>query len=258
MKRLDESAPSGSDVALPFPPTLWTVVVEAKHDDPERARKALGELCVHYRGAILGYFLLKSHHRQNAEDLTGDFILRMLDPKHLACFDSDSCPRFRHYLITALKRFFIDGLDKQNAKKRGDGQLTESYEDLCQSGADFPLDDARLNRAVDLGITQLIHNQVMAVLEKKAADPDRFRVLRDFVPFEQTNETYEQAARRLGLSVAALRKAIFDLRKNYAQQFRVAVAPIVRNVRNDVDDEASHLLDLLPEAVALERREGSG
>ena len=40
-------------------------------------------------------------------------------------------------------------------------------------------------------------------------------------------------------------------------QFRAAVATIVRNLRTEVDDEASELLDLLPEAVALEKWERS-
>jgi len=43
----------------------------------------------------------------------------------------------------------------------------------------------------------------------------------------------------------------------FRMQFRAAVATIVRNLRTEVDDEAGELLDLLPEAVALEKWERS-
>jgi hypothetical protein len=56
----------------------------------------------------------------------------------------------------------------------------------------------------------------------------------------------------LNLSPAAVRQALFDLRRNYVLQFRAAIAPTVRNLLGEVDSEASELLDLLPEAIALE------
>ena len=98
----------------------------------------------------------------------------------------------------------------------------------------------------------------MAALAESATDPRRFEVLRGFVPFEHGADTYEQAAAQLQLPVPALRKAVFDLRKNYVQQFRAAVALTVGDPRPEVDAEASELLDLLPEAVALDRQGRSG
>jgi len=231
------------------------MVLEAKQADPERAQKALGELCVHYREAILDYFRLKCRHHQDTQDLASAFVAHLLERRRLGSFDRESCPQFRAYLSVSLKNFFGDWLDKRNAMKRGDGTPDESLENLREAGVELRSDDVQLHRAVDLGIARLVHQRVMAALETKATDPHRFMVLREFVPFEHGSETYEEAARNLGLSTEAMRKAVFDLRRSYVRSFRAEVAPTVRNVRREVDDETSILLELLPEAVVLESRQ---
>jgi DNA-directed RNA polymerase specialized sigma24 family protein len=251
MKHSEETTDSGSAGPVRFPATLWTIVLEARNAAPERAQEALGELCVHYREAILGYFRLKCRHQQDAEDLTSGFIAHLLERRRLGSFEPGSCPRFRAYLSVALRNFFGDWLDKRNAGKRGDGKPDESIELRLESGREGSADDPQLKRAVDLGIARTVHERVMAALKEKASDPRRFEVLREFIPFEHGKETHEQAAQRLELSSLALRQAILRLRRDYVQQFRAALAPSVRNVRRELEDETSELLKLLPEAVAL-------
>jgi DNA-directed RNA polymerase specialized sigma24 family protein len=256
MKSADETSGSIDAGPVQFPLTLWTIVLEANQAEPERAQEALGELCVHYRDAILGYFRLKCQHHQDAEDLAGAFIAHLLERKRLDSFKRSSCSRFRSYLSVALKNFFADWIEKRNAAKRGAGKPEESIEVLREAGIESSADDPQLKRAVDLGIARAIHQQAMSALAKKASDHRRFEILRNFIPYEHGAETYALAAKQLNLSPPAFRKAVFDLRKNYVQQFRAAVAPTVRNARGEVDDEARELLDLLPEAIALESCDG--
>ncbi len=253
MSSPDQTTNSPGGGPVQFPATLWTVVIEAKDGEPERAQNAIGQLCVHYREAMLGYFRLKCRHQQDAEDLTGEFIEHLLERSNLGSFDRQDCPRFRAYLSVALRNFFGDWLKKRGAAKRGDGSPDASVDLLSQHGFEFPVDDSQLKRAVDLGFARLVHQRVMAALGKKAPELKRFAVLREFIPFEHGSDSCEQAGRQLGLSAGAFRKAVFDQRKSYVQLFRAEVAATVRSVRRDVDDEASELLDLLPEAVALER-----
>ena len=250
MKRDTTTALDGSPVR--FPPTLWTIVLDAKQAETERAESALGELCVYYREAILNYFRLKCRHHHDAEDLCGAFVEHLLKRKRLGSFERESCPRFRAYLSVALRNFYLDWIEQQKAAKRGSGKPDESVEALSEAGFESADEDRQLKQAVDLGIARTIHRGVMEALERQATDARRFEVLRSFIPFEQGAETYEQAARQLNLSPSGLRKAVFDLRRHYVLQFRAAVAPTVRNVRTEVDGEAGELLDLLPEAIALE------
>jgi hypothetical protein len=163
-------------------------------------------------------------------------------------------PAFSRLPECGPKKLFADWIEKQQADKRGGGRPEESLELLREAGIESPDDNPQLQKAVDLGIVRAIHRRVMETLANNASDRRRFDTLRPFVPYEQSTDTYEGAARQLKLSPSALRKAVFDLRKAYVVQFRAAVAPTVRNIRTEVDDEASELLDLLPEAIAMENR----
>ncbi|PWU10148.1 MAG: hypothetical protein C5B50_26025 [Verrucomicrobia bacterium] len=256
MRRPDETTRCGAGL-VEFPVTLWSVVLEAKSAEPERARRAIGELCAHYREAIVAYFQVKCRHWQDGEDLAGDFIAHLLERNQLASFDPQGCPRFRLYLSAALKHFFYDWVRKRAAAKRGDGTPDESFERLREGGIEFPCDDAQLNRAVDLAFARSVHQRVMAALKAKMPDPQRFAALSDFIPFEQGEDTSQEAAKRIGLSAAAFRKAVFDQRRNYVQFFRAEVASTVGGAQKEAEDEASQLLDLLPEAVAVETRPGT-
>jgi len=250
MKKTTTSASDGKPVQ--FPPTLWTIVLEANQAETQRAELALGELCVYYREAIHSYFRLKCRHPQDAEDLSGAFFEHLLKRKRLGSFQREACPRFRAYLSVALRNFFADWIEQKRAEKRGSGQPDESLDVLREAGFETADEDRQLKQAVDLGIARTLHRQVMEALQNQAADRHRFDILRSFIPYEQGVETYEQAAKQLNITVPTLRKAVFDLRRNYVLQFRLAVAPTVRNVRTEVDSEAGELLDLLPEAISLE------
>src|SRR4030095_974949 len=117
-----------------FPPTLWTMVLDAKKADTQRAELALGELCVYYWESIRSYFQLKCRHAQDAEDLASAFVEHLLKRKRLGSLAREYCPRLRAYLSIALRNFFSDWIDQQRAAKRGSGQPEESVEVLREAG----------------------------------------------------------------------------------------------------------------------------
>lgn len=256
MKNPNESTAGGSG-PIEFPPTLWTVVLQAKQADPEQAQEAMGKLCVHYQEAIRSYFRLKCRHPQDAEDLEGAFMVHLLERSRLGSFEREKCTRFRAFLSTVLKNFFLDWLEKRKAAKRGDGLPEDSIEALREFGVDFPNEDARFTHEIDLEFTRLVHRRVMSRLEANAKDAERFDALRDFLPFEHGEATYERLASRLQKTVGNLRKIVCSLRRDYASQFRAEVAPTVSNIGAELNDESSLLLDLVTEAVVLESQENS-
>src|SRR2546428_12011285 len=62
-----------------FPPTRWTLVLEASEGEEGKAQQAIAELCEHYRSAIQGYFRMKCRDPHAAEDLAGAFVLHLLE-----------------------------------------------------------------------------------------------------------------------------------------------------------------------------------
>ena len=137
------------------------------------------------------------------------------------------------------------------ADKRGGGQVHESLDRLWNDPeadvqADLPVADLVLDQQAALAF----HDRAIGRLEAQSATPiqrQRLVTLCPLLVFDADAETKGQLARSLGLSPVAFRQAIFRLRDDYYNAFRLEVAPTVR--REDIDDEMRHLVVLLPKVV---------
>ena len=81
-------------------------------------RADLGDLCAHYREAIVEWFLHRGLRRPDAEDLAGDFIHRWLVGNPLARYMPGPCP-FRAFLSRCLSNFLREHVARQQALRRG-------------------------------------------------------------------------------------------------------------------------------------------
>ena len=95
---------------ITFPTTHWSVVLAAKWDDT-KARAALRELCESYHEPILRYVervvrtdSTSRYGGRNAEDLTHDFLVRLLEGKIFEQLQR-RVGRFRVYLLGAVRHF---------------------------------------------------------------------------------------------------------------------------------------------------------
>ena len=68
---------------------------------------AMNRFIVGYWRPIYCFVRAKGHHHQAAEDLTQEFLLKVLDRDWLSKANA-SRGRFRSYLLTILKRFLAD------------------------------------------------------------------------------------------------------------------------------------------------------
>ena len=66
-----------------FPTTRWTLVVAA--GDPQRkdARSALVSLCENYWYPLYAYLRRRGHAPDQAQDLTQEFFMRVLEGRYL-------------------------------------------------------------------------------------------------------------------------------------------------------------------------------
>ena len=215
------------------------------------AQEALARLMVVYYQAIVGYFRVKSGPAM-AEDLAHDFQVRLLKNPFLTGYKPQPSIRFRNYLATVLRRFWLDEIKFSQAGKRGGGQVHESLDRLWEDPeADVPTDSPVADLVLDQQAALAFHGRATARLEAQYTTPiqrQRLATLRPLLVFDADAETKGQLARSLGLSPVAFRLAIFRLRDDYYNAFRLEVAQTVR--REDIDDEMRHLLVLLPKAVS--------
>src|SRR5215208_6485991 len=105
-----------------FPTTRWTLVVAA--GDPQRteARSALAVLCEAYWYPLYAYVRRRGYPADQAQDLTQEFFVRVLDGRYLDRADADK-GRFRAFILTSLKFFLADEADRHRAQKRGGGNV---------------------------------------------------------------------------------------------------------------------------------------
>ena len=105
-----------------FPTTRWTLVVEAGAPDRKEARSALVFLCEGYWYPLYAFLRRRGYPADQAQDLTQDFLMRVLEGRYLDRADPEK-GRFRAFLLTSLKFFVADEGDRHRANKRGGGAV---------------------------------------------------------------------------------------------------------------------------------------
>ena len=105
-----------------FPTTRWTLVVAAGDPARKESRAALTSLCENYWYPLYAYARRRGHSSDEAQDLTQEFFLRILEGRYLDRVDREK-GRFRSFLLTSLKFFLADEGDRRGAQKRGGAAL---------------------------------------------------------------------------------------------------------------------------------------
>src|SRR2546430_15380981 len=110
-----------------FQTTHWSVVLAAGQSDSPRRTEALETLCRAYWYPLYAYVRQRGHGPEDAQDLTQEFLARLLEKNWLADLDPHK-GRFRSFLLTALNRFLINEYDRGQAAKRGGGKALLSLD----------------------------------------------------------------------------------------------------------------------------------
>ena len=113
-----------------FVTTRWSVILSCTDSGPgeDKAREALAELCRTYWRPIFAFICRRGYSVPDAQDLTQDFFLMVLEGNLLKRADP-SRGRFRSLLLKALQNFLIDNAAKKHARKRGGNVQFVSWDD---------------------------------------------------------------------------------------------------------------------------------
>jgi RNA polymerase sigma factor (sigma-70 family) len=232
-----------------FPTTRWTLVVAAGDPQRKEAHSALVSLCQGYWYPLYAYVRRRGYSADQAQDLTQEFFVRVLDGRYLDRADPEK-GRFRAFILTSLKFFLADEADRNRAQKRGGGNVlsleVSSGEERYQR--DPPHNETPeqiFERRWALSLLDGVIDKLRAefVLHGRA---DHFDRLKGFL-LDQGDTPYAALAREMGTSEGALKVAIHRLRKRYRDLFRQEIAETVADPA-DVDSELRFL------AAALTRK----
>ena len=230
-----------------FATTHWSVVLAAGHPDSLQATDALEKLCRTYWYPLYVFLRRQGHSAEDAQDLVQGFFLHLLRGDILQTAEPGR-GRFRSFLLGTLKHFLSDEKDKAEAQKRGGGQQFISW-DLAGAESRFrqePADESSPDRLFERRWAMTLLEQALDHLRAECASDARselFEQLQGFVTGEKGPVSYAEAAASLGLSLSAVKSAIFRLRRRYHELVRDEVGHTVAEPA-EVEEELRYMLDV--------------
>ena len=228
-----------------FATTHWSIVVSAGGVRSPEASRSLAILCENYWFPLYAFVRRAGHSAEDAQDLTQEFFVRLLDKHFLAMADSKK-GRFRTFLITAVKRFLANEYDRVRAKKRGGGQRIVSLEGLEVRYCQEPADTLTPERIFERQWALTLLDQVLARLQTEMAAEGK-AALFDALKGHLTGSHlagYATTAARLGMTEGAVKVAAHRLRQRYRELLREEIAQTVASP-DEVEEEIRYLFACL-------------
>ena len=229
-----------------FPVTRWSLVVAAGDPQRKEARSALVSLCEHYWYPLYAYLRRRGYPSYEAQDLTQDFFVRVLEGRYLDRADPEK-GRFRSFILTSLKFFVADDADRRRAGKRGGGMVAplefSSGEERYQRE---PAHDETPERIFERRWALSLIDRVVEKLREEYVNhgrPEHFERLKVFL-LAQSDAPYAELAQEMNTSEGALKVAIHRLRKRYRELFRQEIADTVADPA-EVESELRYLAAVL-------------
>jgi RNA polymerase sigma factor (sigma-70 family) len=233
-----------------FNTTRWSVVLACTDSGIEsvKAHDALGELCRTYWRPIFAYICRRGYSTQDAEDLTQDFFMNVLQGPLLQRADPER-GRFRSLLLKALQDFLGHATEKRQTHKRGGGMKFVSWDDwMAEAPSQLSISAQALNswspeQLFDLRWAATVVEQALQRLREECESKRRLRLfeaLSLYLATERADVSYHNLATTLGINESAVRKQLHNLRRRYRWLVCDEVAQTVEDP-SDVEDEIRHL-----------------
>src|SRR5438552_9164272 len=216
--------------------------------DQQKAAEALATLCRRYWHPIFSYVCRRGYSNEDAQDVTQDFFLVILEANWLRQADRGR-GRFRSLLLKSLQNVLHNAADKNRTVKRGgsvqfvswDAWMREAPSQLSISAR--ALDALAPERLVDLRWAATVVEQALRRLREECEGKGRLRLfeaLRDHLAAEHGDISYTDLGAALGVAETVVKKQLYNLRQRYRSLLREEVSHTVEKPA-DVDDEIRHL-----------------
>jgi RNA polymerase sigma-70 factor (ECF subfamily) len=234
-----------------FSTTRWSVILSCaadKDSQTDKTRKALEELCRIYWRPIFAFICRHGHPVSDAQDLTQDFFVMVLEGNLLNLADP-ARGRFRSLLLEALRRFLKDASVSRRAQKRGGKIQFVSWDDWmaeAPSRLSIPfqqLDHWPPERIYDVRWAATVVERALRQLGEECEARGRrrvFDVLSGMLAADRKDVSYSSLSKNLGVPDTVVKRLVHQLRQRYRSLLRKEVAETVEKPA-DVDEEIRYL-----------------
>jgi DNA-directed RNA polymerase specialized sigma24 family protein len=237
-----------------FATTRWSLILSCANFDTtkENAHLALAELCQIYWRPIFAFVCRRGYSSSDAQDLTQDFFLMILEGDLLTLADPDR-GRFRSLLLKALQNFLTDNRDRCKAEKRGGGKQFVPWNDwMAEAPSHFSTSIRDLQKwpaekIFDLRWATTVTEQALRRLADECENFGRrrmFSVLSKYLTSDRSDVSYANLSVSLGVPKSSIKRLLHHLRARYRIILREEVSQTVEKAE-DVDDEIRYLCAVL-------------
>ncbi len=234
--------------AAVFATTHWSVVLAAGNQPSPESTAALQRLCQTYWYPLYAHARRRGCSESDAEDVTQAFLAHLLDRQSFQRV-SPAKGRFRSFLLAAMNYFLSDVQDRNTSQKRGGGTITISFDahDAEERYALEPVDGQSPDKIFERRWALTLLDQVLARLKNEFTDSgkeNQFARLSGYLIENDGAGSYAEAARDLGQTEEAIKKAVQRMRRRYGELFRDEIAQTVATPA-EVDEEIRYVCGLV-------------
>lgn len=232
-----------------FVTTRWSLLRQRQvAGSRSQVDPGLAQLCQIYWRPIFTYIYRRGYSAPDAQDLTQDFFLMILEGNLLQSADP-ARGRFRALLLRSLKNFLIDAAVKSQRHKRGGRVQFVSWEKWMEEApAQLALPAAVMEASppealFDAGWAAAIAEEALRRLRLECESKGRrrvYEVLHRYLGSERTEICYEDLSRALGVPEPSVKRLLHYFRTRYRALLREEIAKTVESEAN-VDDEIRYL-----------------
>jgi len=232
-----------------FATTRWSLIRNGGGAGrPSAANEGLTQLCQIYWRPIFTFIYRWGYSAQDAQDLTQDFFIVLLEGTLLQSADPTR-GRFRSLLIKSLKNFLVDAQVKRRTQKRGGDLHFVSWEKWmaeapCQlSISTQTLTTSPAEALFDLSWAAAIAVEALRRLRMECESKGRrrvYEVLHRYLATERCDISYGDLSITLGMSEASVKSLLHEFRKRYRRLLRDEIAKTV-DTEAEVKDEIRYL-----------------
>lgn len=248
----DSSAVGGAQ----FHTTRWTLVIASAQSQVEAGKAALAELCRLYWYPLYAFARRRGSSPHDAQDLTQGFFMHLLEHRSLTQVDRLK-GKFRSFLLASFQNYLSNEAQRTRSLKRGGKNefVSLDWEDAENRYQLEPADYLTAEKIYDARWAMTLLRQVMDQLGQRYIAQGKgsiFEALQVYlrVGDEKGAPSYDEAAKRMGMTVPAVKTLIHRLRKQYTAILREEVCRTVSDP-TEIDAEIHCLCDAL---IAAEGR----
>jgi RNA polymerase sigma factor (sigma-70 family) len=224
--------------------------MKAAHSHADGAEQAFAELCQVYWYPLYIFARRRGYSPSDSEDLTQGFFLHLLADRALAGVDPLK-GKFRSFLLACFQNHISDAVDWARRVKRGGGKefVQLDVEDAEERYRREPVEFLTPEKIFDARWALTVLGEAMTRVREAyiaAGKESTFEALESFLDPNSALAlpSYEDVAKRLGLSASGVKTIVHRMRKRYRTILREEVGRTVSDPAN-IDEEIRALCEAL-------------